>query len=80
MRITCSRCGQETEAMTTPPMPTALGAEVQLGVCQACWHEWLRAQVMLINEYRLNLVDPEARRVLEGQLRAFLNLAPAALE
>ncbi len=77
MRITCSRCGQESEAMPAPPMPTALGSEVQQRVCQTCWHEWLRTQVMLINEYRLNLVDPEARKALEGQLRAFLNLAPA---
>lgn len=78
MRITCSRCGQESEAMPTPPMPTPVGSEVQQRVCQTCWQEWLRTQVMLINEYRLNLVDPEARKALEGQLRAFLNLAPAA--
>jgi Fe-S cluster biosynthesis and repair protein YggX len=29
---------------------------------------------MLINEYRLNLVDPEARKALERQMRAFLNV------
>jgi Fe-S cluster biosynthesis and repair protein YggX len=77
MRITCSRCGQATEAMAQPPMPTALGTEVQQRVCPACWREWLRAQVMVINEYRLNLIDPEARKALEGQMRTFLNLAPA---
>jgi Fe-S cluster biosynthesis and repair protein YggX len=77
MRITCSRCGQASEAMAQPPMSTALGAEVQKQVCPTCWREWLRAQVMLINEYRLNLIDPDARKALEGQLRTFLNLAPA---
>jgi Fe-S cluster biosynthesis and repair protein YggX len=77
MRITCSRCGQASEAMAQPPMPTSLGTEVQQRVCQACWREWLRAQVMLINEYRLNLVDPEARKALEEQMRTFLNLTPA---
>ena len=80
MSITCSRCGQQSEGMAQPPMPTALGSELQQRVCPACWHEWLRTQVMLINEYRLNLVDPEARKALEGQMRAFLNLAPAKLE
>jgi len=74
MLITCSRCGQQIEAMDPPPLPTALGREVGQRVCRACWQEWLRAQVMLINEYRLNLVDPQARRVLEEQMRAFLNL------
>jgi Fe-S cluster biosynthesis and repair protein YggX len=77
MGITCSRCGQATEAMAQPPMPTALGSEVQERVCPACWREWLRAQVMVINEYRLNLIDPEARKALEGQMRTFLNLTPA---
>ena len=76
MPITCSRCGQTSEAMAQPPMPTALGSEVQKRVCPSCWREWLRAQVMVINEYRLNLVDPEARKALEGQMRVFLNLAP----
>jgi Fe-S cluster biosynthesis and repair protein YggX len=80
MRITCSRCGRETEAMAQPPMPTALGADLQQRVCPECWREWLRTQVMLINEYRLNLVDPQARAVLEGQMRSFLKLAPAQRE
>ncbi len=78
MRITCSRCGRDGEAMAAPPMPTALGAELQQRVCPDCWREWLRTQVMLINEYRLNLVEPEARKALEGQMRTFLNLAPTA--
>jgi Fe-S cluster biosynthesis and repair protein YggX len=77
MRITCSRCSQEGEAMAQPPMPTALGEELQRRVCPACWRDWLRTQVMLINEYRLNLVDPEARKALEEQMRAFLNLTPS---
>ncbi len=74
MPITCSRCGNAGEAMPQPPMPTALGAEIQRNVCPACWQEWLRTQVMLINEYRLNLVDPEARKSLEREMRAFLNV------
>jgi len=77
MTITCSRCETATDAMPEPPVPTSLGREVQERVCRDCWQAWLRTQVILINEYRLNLVDPEARRHLEVQMRAFLNL-PAA--
>ncbi len=80
MPITCSRCGKATEALPTAPMPSALGGEIQRKVCPACWAEWLRTQIMLINEYRLNLVDPEARKVLEGQMREFLNLVPEPQE
>ena len=74
MRIVCNRCGQASDALTQPPMPTALGGEIQEKICQACWREWLGIQVMLINEYRFNLMDPEARRALEAQMRSFLKL------
>ncbi len=76
MTVTCKRCGTEGEALAQPPIPGALGGEIQRSVCQACWREWLRNQVILINEYRLSLVDPQARRLLEGQMRSFLNLSP----
>jgi Fe-S cluster biosynthesis and repair protein YggX len=75
MRITCNRCGQASDALTQPPMPSALGGEIQGKICPACWREWLGAQVMLINEYRFNLMDPEARKALEGHMRTFLKLS-----
>ena len=75
MTITCKRCGQTAEAMAQAPIPTALGSRILQSTCQACWREWLRAQVILINEHRLSLMDPEARKILEGQMRSFLNLA-----
>jgi len=79
MSIQCSRCGSTAEPLPQPPIPTATGREVQARVCPACWKEWLGIQVMLINEYRLNLIDPQARAQLEAQMRGFLNLgAPPA--
>ena len=78
MSITCSRCGVTTDPLPQPPLPTALGREVQARACAACWKEWLGVQVMLINEYRLNLIDPQARASLEAQMRTFLNLGAAA--
>jgi len=74
MPINCSRCGSAAEPLSQPPLPTAVGKEIQARVCPACWKEWLSVQVMLINEYRLNLIDPQTRASLEGQMRTFLNL------
>jgi Fe-S cluster biosynthesis and repair protein YggX len=78
MEIKCSRCGAHVQAMDKPPIPNETGREVQENVCAACWQEWLRTQVMLINEYRLNLIDPQVRVALEGQMREFLHLAAPA--
>ncbi|MFN3413568.1 MAG: Fe(2+)-trafficking protein, partial [Thermoanaerobaculum sp.] len=55
MPITCRRCGTVSEPMPAPPMPGNLGEKVQQSVCAPCWQEWLRMQVMIINEYRLSL-------------------------
>ncbi len=74
MTITCARCGATTEALPAPPLPTAAGQEVHRRTCPSCWKAWLSTQVMIINEYRLNLVDPEIRRRLEAEMRRFLCL------
>jgi Fe-S cluster biosynthesis and repair protein YggX len=74
MQVTCARCGSTTEGLAAQPVPTPLGAEIQARVCPACWQEWLREQVILINEYRLTLIDPQARTMLEDQMRQFLRL------
>jgi Fe-S cluster biosynthesis and repair protein YggX len=79
MEITCTRCGATVEAMAAPPLPTPVGELIRSRVCRTCWQEWLRTQVMLINEYRLNLMDPGARSALEEQMRAFLNLPSGEL-
>ena len=35
------------------------------------WRQWLTHQTMLINENRLKVTDPEARRFLEGELEKY---------
>jgi Fe-S cluster biosynthesis and repair protein YggX len=55
-------------------MPGALGIEVRERVCHACWQQRQAAQVMIINQYRRNLIDSAAYRELENQLGAPLGL------
>ncbi|MEW6338330.1 MAG: Fe(2+)-trafficking protein [Acidobacteriota bacterium] len=74
MSFTCSRCGNAAVPMEQPPIPSDVGREIQSKVCPACWQQWLQTQVILINEYRLSLGDPGARRALERQMREFLSL------
>ena len=58
-------------------MPGALGATIVQGICAECWEEWTRAEVMVINELRLNFMDPAAQQTLERHMREFLLLDPA---
>ena len=35
------------------------------------WQQWLQHQTMLINEYRLNPLDPKSRTFIEEQMQKF---------
>ena len=68
--VACSRCG-----LARPPLPGRLGAELQARVCAQCWGEWQGMEVMVINELRLNFMDPGAHDVLVQHMRQFLQLS-----
>ena len=76
--VTCRRCGQTRPGLPRPPMPGVLGTEIQSSICAECWGEWTRAEVMVINELRLNFMDPAAQPVLERHMREFLLLDDAS--
>lgn len=70
--VKCSRCGQARAGFERPPFPGAIGARVAGEICQDCWSQWTRQQMMLINHYGLNLMDPQARSFLTKNMEAFL--------
>ena len=70
--VTCARCGQTRAGFETPPFPGPVGARVVAEICQECWGQWLKQQMMLINHYGLNLMDPQARAFLTRNMSAFL--------
>lgn len=72
--ITCIRCQRQQPPMHQPPYPGALGAEILEKVCGTCWMEWQQAEVMVINELRLDFMDPKSQDILVHHLREFLCL------
>ena len=77
-QILCARCGETASGVVNPPYPGELREELQSRVCQNCWAEWLKLEVMVINELQLNFMDPKALDVLVGHMREFLCLDKAA--
>ena len=69
--ITCTRCHLAKPMMETPPLPTVLGQKLQSEVCAECWADWKRTELMVINEYRLNMMDKGHRETLTKQMKAF---------
>ncbi|HEX2165280.1 MAG TPA: oxidative damage protection protein [Thermoanaerobaculia bacterium] len=70
--LVCTRCHREVEPMPRPPVPGRIGHELQRRVCADCWAEWQGTEVMVINELRLNFMDPSAQAVLDQHMRQFL--------
>ena len=53
------------------PYPGSLGEQIFNTMSQQAWDMWLSHQTMLINEYRLNMLDKQARKFLETEMEKF---------
>jgi Fe-S cluster biosynthesis and repair protein YggX len=67
--VNCVKLGREAEGMDFPPMPGDIGKRLFENVSKEAWQQWIRYQTMLINENRLNLADPQARKYLAEQVQ-----------
>ena len=69
--VQCVLRGEELEGLERVPYPGELGQRIYDNVSKAAWQQWLAHQTMLINEYRLTPIEPEARKFLEGEMEKF---------
>lgn len=69
--VFCSKLNEEQEGLDSPPFPGKLGEKIFNQVSKQAWSMWLSHQTMLINEYRLSLIDPKAREFLFTEMENF---------
>ena len=69
--VNCVMLGQEAEGLDWAPYPGELGQRIYDNVSKEAWQQWLGHQTMLINEYRLTPIEPEARKFLETEMEKF---------
>jgi Fe-S cluster biosynthesis and repair protein YggX len=67
--VHCVKLGREAEGLDVPTYPGELGRRIYENVSKQAWQAWLEHQKTLINENRLNLADPKARKYLEEQMQ-----------
>ncbi|KTC81511.1 oxidative damage protection protein [Legionella brunensis] len=70
-QVFCYKLNQDAEGLDTPPFPGALGEKIFNHVSKQAWKMWLAHQTMLINEYRLSLIDPKAREFLNEEMKKY---------
>jgi len=70
--VQCAKLNKEGEGLDRVPYPGDLGQRVFDNISKEAWQLWLQQQTILINEYRLSLMEPKSREFLEEQMVKFL--------
>lgn len=70
--VFCQRLNKEAEGLDFQLYPGELGKRIFENISKEAWGEWQKKQTMLINENKLNMMQPEARTFLEQQMDAYL--------
>ena len=70
--VFCVKLQKESPGLDEIPFDThPLGQRIYENVSKEAWATWLKQQTMLVNENRLSLADPQARKYLAEQTEAY---------
>jgi len=69
--VNCIMLKKEAEGLGFAPYPGELGQRIYDNVSKEAWQRWVNHQTMLINEYRLTPIEPEARKFLVTEMEKF---------
>lgn len=70
--VQCAYLGCEAEGLSKQPYPGPGGLRIYEAISAQAWQLWLAHQTMVINENRLNPLDPAARKQLAQEMERFL--------
>ena len=70
--VQCVKLGKEAEGLDMAPYPGELGQRIFENISKEAWQMWMGQQTILINEHRLNVIDPEHRAFIEREMEKFL--------
>ncbi|HED14999.1 MAG TPA: oxidative damage protection protein [Gammaproteobacteria bacterium] len=69
--VHCVKLGTEAEGLDFVPWPGELGQRIFAQVSKQAWQEWQQLQTMLINECRINAMDPAGRKLLAEKMEQY---------
>ena len=70
--VFCKKLNKDAPGLAFQTWPGELGQRVFENISQQAWDQWINHQTMLINEYRLNPMDPKAKEMIVGEMEKFL--------
>ena len=69
--VKCVKFGKEMPGLDRIPWKGELGKRVYENVSQEAWKLWIEHSKMIMNEYRLNPLDPNSQKVMGEQMEQF---------
>lgn len=69
--VKCVKFGKEMPGLDRVPWKGDLGKRVFENVSKEAWKMWIEHSKMLMNEYRLNPLDPQSQKIMEEQMEQF---------
>lgn len=70
--IHCAKLKKDAPGLERQTYPGELGKKIFENISEEAWQMWLTHQTMLINEFRLSMLDPKAREFLAKEMDNFL--------
>lgn len=69
--VHCVKFGKEMEGLDRVPWKGELGKRIYENVSKEAWKMWIEYSKMLMNEYRLNPLDPQSQNIIAEQMEKF---------
>ena len=69
--VHCVKFGRDLPGLDRIPWKGEIGKRVYENVSKDAWKMWLEHSKMIMNEYRLNPLDPNSQKIMEEQMEQF---------
>jgi Fe-S cluster biosynthesis and repair protein YggX len=69
--VKCVKYGKEMPGLDRIPWKGELGKRVYESVSKEAWKMWIEHSKMVMNEFRLNPLDPNSQKIIEEQMEQF---------
>ena len=69
--VFCQKLQKEAEGLERAPYPGELGQRIYDHISKAAWQSWVSHQTMLINEYRLSMLETKDRQFLAKEMENY---------
>ena len=69
--VKCVKLGRELPGLDRAPWKGEIGQRVYEHVSKEAWKMWVDHSKMLLNEFHLNPLDPNAQKIMEEQMQQY---------